>query len=172
MTITTEDIRAASLPRSATWGHFGTLEEAQTEANQYRGSCLDGFCGSYMLDAMDNGDRGVSWATIYVGGGLWDYRKPYVQELCDLFEPIFGYAAIHRPSKRHAPRVIFRIEEGNYREPVHAFNVALRYSYAHIRRWPLLDAPPDAKTLSLTLLEYDHFDNYDPNIYYGFTINY
>lgn len=158
MMISRSELDKAKVYDVSAWGHWPTLKEAMNNRYTARQSCLDGYF--YNIDsAMAYKDE--SYAMFELSKGCWDYRRPYVQEIVGMFEPFFGEVMIHDHSTR-GPRVVYRLQRGMAKEPIHAFNVFLRYSWGFLNQWPVQEEPPDAKTVWKAHLDYNQWDSSEP----------
>jgi len=127
------------------WGHYKTMDEAQNALFQVYQSCLDGFF-SGIAKAMTGQDYSYVGFHLWAKNSrIWDYREPYIEEILGLFDIMVpDLMLVDSPT---GPRVIYKLERRMQKEPVHALNVFLRYSYEFLNEWPVQDEPPNAKEM-------------------------
>ena len=138
-------LKMARVVNVSMWGHWKTQKSAENLPYQIRQGCLDGYFSNIPMSTSDE-----SWTMFRLTAGCWDYRKPYVQEIVDMFTPFFGDDGVYIhevPEDDGGPRVVYRLRRGMQKEVVHAFNVFLRYSWGNLHQWPVQSTPPDAKTV-------------------------
>ena len=143
--ITRQALNKARVVNISMWGHWKTRMAAESRGYQNRQGCLDGYFGN-ISERMNPGDE--SWSMFQLTPGCWKYRKPYVQEIIDMFMPLFGNDGVYiHDSPQYGPRVVYRLQRGMAKEAVHAFNVFLRYSWGNLHQWPVQKSGPDVKTV-------------------------
>lgn len=153
--ITRGELDRARIHEVSMWGHWSSQHQAEDNKYQNRGGCLDAYF-SGIAGAI--ADKDESWTMFHMTQGCWDYRRPYVEEIIEMFAPLFGGEVYIHDNPSYGPRVVYRLQRGMAKEPVHAFNVFLRYSWLKLHQWPIQECGPDAKSVWQSHLDYTNWD--------------
>lgn len=158
MTITRSLLTDNTKYSASRWGIYtDRLAAIETEwyASVY---CMGGFFGDDLRYIYDKTD--TAWAKIHLykmSDELWEYRRPYVEEVVDMFQGYLPDAEL--VYTQWGPEVIYSIEHGDYKEPIHAFNVSLRHTWEHLAIWPVQPTSPTVKDVWMAWLEHYKWDS-------------